>query len=309
MDNSPNLIIAGVNKAGTTSLFSYLARHPQVGSSSIKETCYFLSIRYGEPLAPIEEYQTLFEHINSSAVIMEATPGYFYGGLPLIERLKCILPEVKIIILLRDPADRLISFFNSMKAVLALDRNMTLGDYISTCHSLSNVDLKQKENNRYFGVEGGYYSSYVNEWLEGFNTRLKILFFDDLQEHPGRVVYELCQWLEIDSGFYRNFDFGIENQTAQYKNRRLHNTAITVNKKFETLLRRHPAIKYWSKQIYAGFNLDKNRRIYPEEKIMAQLLYLESNQELATILKQYGISVLPEWLMRNVDSNIKDHPI
>ena len=45
-------IIAGVNKAGTTSLFVSLSTHPDVAPSSIKETRYFLPPRYGEPLPP-----------------------------------------------------------------------------------------------------------------------------------------------------------------------------------------------------------------------------------------------------------------
>jgi len=45
-------VIAGVNKAGTTSLFVSLAEHPDVVASAIKETRYFLPARYGEPLEP-----------------------------------------------------------------------------------------------------------------------------------------------------------------------------------------------------------------------------------------------------------------
>ena len=46
-------IIAGVNKAGTTSLFVSLSTHPDVAPSSIKETRYFLPARYGQSLPPV----------------------------------------------------------------------------------------------------------------------------------------------------------------------------------------------------------------------------------------------------------------
>ncbi|MCP5333794.1 MAG: hypothetical protein H7A13_10650, partial [Pseudomonadales bacterium] len=42
----PNLIIAGAPKCGTTSLFDYLVQHPQVGGSSVKETCYVMDRGY-----------------------------------------------------------------------------------------------------------------------------------------------------------------------------------------------------------------------------------------------------------------------
>ena len=48
-------IIAGVNKAGTTSLFVSLSTHPDVAPSAIKETRYFLPARYGQPLEPTSE--------------------------------------------------------------------------------------------------------------------------------------------------------------------------------------------------------------------------------------------------------------
>src|SRR3712207_9448996 len=60
----PNLIIAGVGKGGTTSLFRYLGQHPQVCASRVKELRYFQSLRYGEPMAPLDQYTRHFAHWN-----------------------------------------------------------------------------------------------------------------------------------------------------------------------------------------------------------------------------------------------------
>ena len=51
-------VIAGVNKAGTTSLFVSLSTHPDVAPSAIKETRYFLPARYGQPLEPFRRTRT-----------------------------------------------------------------------------------------------------------------------------------------------------------------------------------------------------------------------------------------------------------
>jgi hypothetical protein len=59
-----NLIIAGINKAGSTSLFHYLSAHPDVSGSIDKETCYFLPLLYSESLAPIAEYEAQFEQLQ-----------------------------------------------------------------------------------------------------------------------------------------------------------------------------------------------------------------------------------------------------
>ena len=50
MGRLPNLVVIGVSKAGTTSLFEYLGRHRDVGLSDLKELRYFTPLRYGEPL-------------------------------------------------------------------------------------------------------------------------------------------------------------------------------------------------------------------------------------------------------------------
>ena len=72
-------IIAGVNKAGTTSLFVSLSTHPHLAPSAIKEARYFLPARYGQPLEPFSVYEDYFRDAPGP-VHLEATPNYFYGG-------------------------------------------------------------------------------------------------------------------------------------------------------------------------------------------------------------------------------------
>ena len=296
MNNLPNLIIAGVNKAGTTSLFTYLSQHPQVGSSRIKEACYFLPIRYGDEPAIIEEYLSLFEHIHSTPVIMEATPGYFYGGMPLINQINSTLPDVKIIILLRNPTDRLISFFNFMKSMLLLDQNMSIDSYIRKCRTLSRQDLKDKNNNPYFGIEGGFYNRYISDWIDQFGDRLNILFLDDLKRNPGEVFVELCEWLGVESDFYNDFDFSVENRTAQYTNKRMQQIALFINVKSESLFRKFPIAKQCLRGIYAFLNQEKIQTITQAEKDRINNIYCASNHELASNLRNIGIHNLPRWL-------------
>ena len=74
-------IIAGVNKAGTTSLFVSLSTHPDVAPSSIKETRYFLPARYGAAARARRRCGTAyFADAGDRPVHLEATPSYFYGG-------------------------------------------------------------------------------------------------------------------------------------------------------------------------------------------------------------------------------------
>ena len=127
----PNLIIAGVNKAGTTSIFDNLAAHPEIFSSDIKETCYFLNTRYGDPDLPLDVYESHFKkYTGKERYVMEATPGYFYGGKDIALRIKDLCgSDVKIIICLREPSDRALSFFKFMKSIMSIGKDVTLSEY------------------------------------------------------------------------------------------------------------------------------------------------------------------------------------
>ena len=65
-------VIAGVNKAGTTSLLVSLSEHPDVVPSAIKETRYFLPARYGDDLEPATVWDRYFAAAPSRPVRLEA---------------------------------------------------------------------------------------------------------------------------------------------------------------------------------------------------------------------------------------------
>src|SRR3954463_13629169 len=92
----PNLVIAGVAKAGTTSLFNYLAQHPDICASDVKETRYFEPLRYGEVLPPIESYTAHFRHRQGERYALEATPTYFYGGRDVPPGIRVTLPPGRV---------------------------------------------------------------------------------------------------------------------------------------------------------------------------------------------------------------------
>ncbi|MBA2566920.1 MAG: hypothetical protein H0V08_03905, partial [Thermoleophilaceae bacterium] len=76
----PNLVIAGPGKAGTTSLFAYLARHADVCASRVKQAQYFSPAPYraGGGTGQVADLDYL-DHWRSEPYRLEATPSYFYG--------------------------------------------------------------------------------------------------------------------------------------------------------------------------------------------------------------------------------------
>lgn len=112
----PDFIIIGAQKAGTSSLFYYLNQHPNLKPSWIKETHYFAGHnRWTGKTLPYEEgidwYRAQFpklSDIGASDKVFEASPYYlFHPDAPA--RIHELLPNVKLIMLLRDPVERAIS--------------------------------------------------------------------------------------------------------------------------------------------------------------------------------------------------------
>jgi hypothetical protein len=144
----PNLIIAGVNKGGTTSLFSYLSRHSEICPFAKKELCYFLPLTYGEKMLPIEEYSQYFQQqYDGQKYIMESTPGYFYGRKLIPQAIKNDLGNIKILIILREPISRLFSFYRFQKSMLKLDQNITFNEYINQWEQMPITEAIKRENN------------------------------------------------------------------------------------------------------------------------------------------------------------------
>lgn len=294
----PNFVIAGVNKAGTTSLFSYLVRHSQVCGSSVKETCYFLPIRYGEEPAPLERYRQFFTACRDADVVMESTPGYFYGGGEMADAMRRSLDDLKVAIILREPVSRLLSFFRFQKSMLALPATMTLDEYIAACDRVPTTQLRMDRTlNPWFGIEGGRYDRYLEGWLTTFGTNVRILFFDDLVTDPLGTVEGLGTWLGLDASEFQRLEFATENRTMSFRSGVAQRSALAVNQRLEGLFRARPRLKRRLREMYQRVNAQPSAETVPaglKDELHAR--YRASNQVVGSQLYAAGYSTLPPWL-------------
>lgn len=102
----PNLIVIGGQKCGTTSLHNYLAAHPQIAMSREKELDFFTSWGQRRGLAWYEQHFTQHAPVRG-----ESSPAYAAWphilGVP--EAIHELLPDVRLIYLVRDPVERIVS--------------------------------------------------------------------------------------------------------------------------------------------------------------------------------------------------------
>ena len=113
----PSYVIVGAQKGGTSALYEYLVRHPLVGRSTNEEIQYF-SLNYARGTAwyrghfPTVARAALFRRRYGQEFITgESSPYYLFHPYAL-ERIRGLLPEAKLIVVLRNPVDRAYSQFN-----------------------------------------------------------------------------------------------------------------------------------------------------------------------------------------------------
>ena len=115
--NTPNFLIAGSPRSGTTALSTLLSQHPRVRKPKVKELNYFrrlpiednltISVKaardflYSQDGFPVD---LLKEH--PKLVTYDATPSYLYWSRPILPQILCVCPWVKVIVLIRDPVER-----------------------------------------------------------------------------------------------------------------------------------------------------------------------------------------------------------
>ncbi len=300
IDHKTMVIIAGVGKAGTTSLFQYLSQHADICPSDVKEVNQFSTIRYAQSqFPPFEDYLAHFSACAGQPILLEASPGYYPGGKATAERIKRFIPNPRIIIVFREPIKRLFSFYNYYKSRMKIKAESTFGAYVEKCLRMPVEELFLPENKAFRGVYECYYDHFLSDWFEVFaDNQIKILFFEDLFVDVKKALKELCAWLDIaDIPYLSEVNLARSNQTMLYKYQWLQNISIKINQLAEVFWRKNPKIKRALRSFYYFLNGKKTEEsIDQATQTMLQTLFAPHNQRLAIILEQHGYTVKPDWL-------------
>lgn len=292
----PNLIIAGVHKAGTTSLFVYLSRHPEICASRVKETGFFMPLRDGKELPPEEVYQSYFAHCSDERYVVEASPSYLYGKDAIASALQRTCGKPKIVMILREPVDRLQSFYHHIVSKSMLKEPGEIRAFVRK----SLEQLRHEGEHDYFsrGVREGCYSEFLDPWFDRYGDDLRIVFFDDLRENPKQLMQSLWHWLELDPPVEEKGAYSIENKTVYVKNQHLHRLLLQTNKRMEHFWRRHHGLKKRLRSWYYLFNAReaKNEGMDPDLEAELRDFYKPYNLQLGRLLKEKGYKSLPSWV-------------
>jgi hypothetical protein len=115
-----SFIIVGAQKSGTTALWHFLGEHPDISPSLIKETSFFSTDANWEKGADYKAYRRQFELFPGRGSLGEASPSYMIDCLKVAPRIARYNPAVKLIFILRNPAERVYSQYKMHRAKYGL---------------------------------------------------------------------------------------------------------------------------------------------------------------------------------------------
>lgn len=112
MIHKPNFFIIGAPKCGTTALSNYLASHPNIFFSQVKEPHFFATDMKYRTVRRVSDYMKLFENVNSNIhfAIGEGSTTYLFSKVA-IENIMTFNPLAKIIVMIRNPVDMVVSLY------------------------------------------------------------------------------------------------------------------------------------------------------------------------------------------------------
>jgi hypothetical protein len=99
------VFIAGVQKAGTTSLYAHFCEHPQLAAGNTKELHYFDDEGLDWMQPDYERFHACFDRASEGRIRFDATPIYMFWPRAL-ERMRRYNPQARLIVLFREPIDR-----------------------------------------------------------------------------------------------------------------------------------------------------------------------------------------------------------
>lgn len=289
----PNLIIAGVHKAGTTSLYHYLGRHPDIYPSPRKELQFFSRMANHGITLPLSELAAQFRHSRGERYRMYASPDYLCARGRIAELVRENLPEAKIIVILRDPVDRLVSMYDRAIAHSELPEGFSFDEFVD-----ASLKWRPGDGGSYVytrGLQDGFYVNYLRTWKAVFGDDLKVLFFDDLKASGKALTGLVCEWLGLDTACLDSHAFEVENRTLHYRNKQLHRLLTHVYMRTESFWRKHYELKNGIRTVYNRLNggtaaRDANTAAMEE----LRKVYAPYNAELRQFLAPQE---LPTWLL------------
>ena len=202
----PDFLVIGAMKGGTTSLYDYLCRHDKVEVAFRKEVHYFDGHYPSGPQWYRANFPTRSQmrKLGLGAVTGEATPYYLYHQAAA-PRIAALLPNARLIAVLRDPADRAIShYFHSVRT--GIDTRPIRQAFAEESKHVPGEEARVLDNHyksdqhrMWSYVARGHYAQQLEAYYQHFSReQILILKSEELFADPQRAVTQVTDFLDVE---------------------------------------------------------------------------------------------------------------
>ncbi len=199
--NLPNLLIVGAAKSGTTSLHNYLKQHPDIYMSEHKEPHFLINSDIGvkrvhKAVTDLNDYKEMFltdsfyKYKGESSVMYLAFPEFSIKNIK-----KFLSPDVKVIIMLRNPIDRAFAgYLHNLR--YNPSENLSFEDAIDQSEERYHREKDTTPDTRYLHV--GMYSSQVKLFKDVFNKNVHVILYEDYVDNIDLCINNIFDFLDVE---------------------------------------------------------------------------------------------------------------
>ena len=207
----PNFLIIGVQRGGTTSLYKYITKHPKI-IPALKKEIHFFDIKFQKGISWYQSQfkQNLFFTLLykkkkfEDSITGEASPYYIYHP-HVPKRISKIIPDVKLIVLLRDPIERAFSHYHHERR-LGIEK-LSFEDAIKEEPKRLSGELEKmlvdenyySFNHQHFSyLERGIYVEQLVRWEKFFpKKQILVLSSNEFYSEPTKICNQVFDFLNL----------------------------------------------------------------------------------------------------------------
>jgi hypothetical protein len=199
----PNFLIIGAHKGASTSLRAYLGAHPDVYVTPVVEPSFFaFEGRERRPEGELhqfaytlEEYEAMFAGVTTEKAIGEKSPAYLTSPRAP-GRIKDLIPDVRLIAVLRHPVDR--AFSHYLMAVREGKEDLSFAEAVVA----ERQKLRTETGLVRHYVRSSMYANRVERYQSLFGPeQFRIYLLEDLRSDMRSVMREIFEHVGVDSSF------------------------------------------------------------------------------------------------------------
>lgn len=271
--NLPNVLIIGSQKCASTWLRDMISQHPDV--YAVRPEIHFFD-HDSNFSKGIHWYAGFFSSAGTQKVLCEKTPDYIWNNSANFvnepndkpARIYGLIPDAKLIVVLRDPVDRALSAWGHLKKTGKIPLSMDI-------NSIFNSGIYSVAE-QYGVLSRGMYHKQLQDFLQFFpRNQLKIIYQErDVHDYPRDTLKEVCKFVGID----QNFDFeGLDKKANENVTTLLGAKFISSSSKTVRFISRQV-----DKRVFQHTPMKKIPKAYFEPEVLRQVeeFYLDDTTKL-----------------------------